>query len=53
MKVAIVGSGFSGIAAAKILCEFGHDVAVFEKCPDIVRNTLVSSGIELEQGLVR
>lgn len=35
MNVAIIGGGFSGVAAAKILAEFGHRVTVFEQCPDI------------------
>lgn len=36
MKIAVIGAGFSGISAVKILTEFGHDVTVFEKCPDVV-----------------
>ncbi|CAO1615374.1 unnamed protein product [Parajaminaea phylloscopi] len=35
MRVCIVGAGFSGIAAAKILKEFGHEITVFETCPDV------------------
>ena len=30
-KIAIIGSGFSGIAAASVLAKSGHDVTVFEK----------------------
>lgn len=35
MRIAIVGAGFAGVAAAKRLTEFGHDVTVFEKAPDV------------------
>jgi dimethylaniline monooxygenase (N-oxide forming) len=35
MRVAIIGAGFSGITTAKNLRDFGHDVIVYEKCPDI------------------
>ncbi|KAG2499363.1 hypothetical protein HYH03_002938 [Edaphochlamys debaryana] len=30
-RVAIVGAGFSGIAAAKTFAEFGHDVVLYER----------------------
>ncbi len=30
-KIAIIGSGFSGLAAAAVLAKEGHDVTVFEK----------------------
>lgn len=35
MKIAVVGAGFAGLATAKILREFEHDVTVFEKAPDV------------------
>lgn len=35
MKIAIIGAGFSGLANARVHREFGHDVTVFEKAPDV------------------
>lgn len=35
MKTAIIGAGFAGLASAKYLSEFGHDVTVFEKAADV------------------
>lgn len=35
MKIAVVGAGFAGLASAKVLREFDHDVTVFEKTPDV------------------
>jgi dimethylaniline monooxygenase (N-oxide forming) len=35
MKIAIIGAGFAGLSAAKVLTQFGHDVTVFEKAPDV------------------
>lgn len=35
MRVVIVGCGFSGITTAKTLLELGHEVVIFEKCPDV------------------
>jgi len=35
MKVAIIGAGFAGLSSAKVLKQFGHDVQVFEKAPDV------------------
>jgi len=35
MKIAVVGAGFAGLASAKALREFGHDVTVFDKTPDV------------------
>lgn len=35
MKIAIVGAGFAGLSSAKVLRQFGHDVTVFEKAPDV------------------
>lgn len=35
MKIAIIGAGFAGLGSAKVLSQFGHEVAVFEKAPDV------------------
>lgn len=35
MKIAIIGAGFAGLSSAKVLKQFGHDVKVFEKAPDV------------------
>lgn len=35
MKIAIIGAGFAGIAAGKVLRQLGHDITIFEKCPDV------------------
>ncbi len=35
MKIAIIGAGFGGLSSAKVLKQFGHDVIVFEKAPDV------------------
>ena len=35
MKIAIIGAGFAGIAAGKVLDQFGHDVTIYEKAPDV------------------
>lgn len=35
MKVAIIGAGFAGLSSAKVMTQFGHDVIVFEKSPDV------------------
>lgn len=35
MKIGIIGAGVAGIASAKILQQFGHEVTVYEKTPDI------------------
>lgn len=35
MKIAIIGAGFSGLATARHLRDFGHDVTVFEKVHDV------------------
>ncbi|MCA0157458.1 NAD(P)/FAD-dependent oxidoreductase [Tsukamurella sp. M9C] len=35
MRIAVIGAGFAGVSAAKVLTQFGHDVTVYEKAPDI------------------
>ncbi|WP_125776725.1 flavin-containing monooxygenase [Antribacter gilvus] len=35
MKIAVIGAGFAGLAAAKVLRELDHDVTVYEKAPDV------------------
>lgn len=35
MKIGIIGAGFAGLATAKVLTQFGHEVTVFEKVPDV------------------
>lgn len=35
MRIAVVGAGFAGLATAKVLTAFGHEVIVFEKAPDV------------------
>ncbi len=35
MNIAIIGAGFAGLSSAKVLSQFGHDVVVFEKAPDV------------------
>ena len=35
MRIGIIGAGFAGLTAAKVLRAFGHDVVVFEKAPDV------------------
>lgn len=35
MKIGIIGAGFAGLSSAKVLSQFGHDVTVFEKAPDV------------------
>jgi len=35
MKIAVIGAGFAGLAVAKILQQFDHEVTVFEKAPDV------------------
>jgi len=35
MRVGIIGAGFAGLGAAKVLTEFGHEVMVFDRTPDV------------------
>lgn len=35
MRIAIIGAGFAGVSNAKVLSQFGHDVTVYEKTPDV------------------
>ncbi|MDG4810641.1 NAD(P)/FAD-dependent oxidoreductase [Micromonospora sp. WMMD1120] len=35
MRIAVVGAGFAGLSAAKVLRQGGFDVTVFEKAPDV------------------
>jgi cation diffusion facilitator CzcD-associated flavoprotein CzcO len=35
VKIAIIGAGFAGLSSAKVLKQFGHEVTVFEKTPDV------------------
>ncbi|MDO5740010.1 MAG: NAD(P)/FAD-dependent oxidoreductase [Ornithinimicrobium sp.] len=35
MKIAIIGAGFAGLSAVRVLRSFGHDVVAYEKCPDV------------------
>ncbi|MEU1588296.1 NAD(P)/FAD-dependent oxidoreductase [Micromonospora sp. NPDC005710] len=35
MRIAIVGAGFAGVSAAKVLRQSGFDVTVFERAPDV------------------
>ena len=35
MHIGIIGAGFAGLSHAKVLREFGFDVTVFDKTPDV------------------
>jgi cation diffusion facilitator CzcD-associated flavoprotein CzcO len=35
MKIGIIGAGFAGLSAVKVLRQFGHDVIAFESAPDV------------------
>ncbi|GLZ60447.1 NAD(P)/FAD-dependent oxidoreductase [Micromonospora sp. NBRC 107095] len=35
MRIAVVGAGFAGVSAAKVLRQSGFDVTVFERAPDV------------------
>ncbi|HWO61360.1 MAG TPA: NAD(P)/FAD-dependent oxidoreductase [Umezawaea sp.] len=35
MRIAVIGAGVAGLTTAKVLLQAGHDVAVFDKTPDV------------------
>jgi hypothetical protein len=35
MRIGIIGAGVAGLATAKVLTQAGHEVRVFDKCPDV------------------
>jgi hypothetical protein len=35
MRIGIIGAGFAGLSAAKVMREFGHEPVVFELAPDV------------------
>ena len=35
MRIAVIGAGFAGLATGKTLKQFGHDVVIYEKAPDV------------------
>lgn len=35
MRIAIIGAGFAGLATGKSLKQFGHEVTIYEKAPDV------------------
>jgi cation diffusion facilitator CzcD-associated flavoprotein CzcO len=35
MKIGVIGAGFAGLSAVKVLREFGHDATAFESAPDV------------------
>ena len=35
MKIGIIGAGVAGLATAKVLSQAGHEVRVFDRCPDV------------------
>jgi hypothetical protein len=35
MRIAIIGAGFAGLSSAKVLRQFGHDVTIYDKAPDV------------------
>jgi hypothetical protein len=35
VRVGIVGAGVAGLTTAKVLCEAGHEVVVYDKAPDV------------------
>src|SRR5436190_1988293 len=53
MRIAVIGAGISGLAAARMLHDRGHDVRVFERGPVAGGRcgTKVITAIELPRGL--
>jgi cation diffusion facilitator CzcD-associated flavoprotein CzcO len=35
MRVGIVGAGVAGLTTAKVLCQAGHEVVIYDKAPDV------------------
>jgi len=35
MQIGVIGAGFTGLSTAKVLKQFGFDVTVFDKAPDV------------------
>ncbi|MBV9424762.1 MAG: NAD(P)/FAD-dependent oxidoreductase [Solirubrobacterales bacterium] len=35
MRIGVIGAGFAGLSAVKVLRQFGHEVTVFERAPDV------------------
>lgn len=35
MRIGIIGAGFAGLSAVKVLRDYGHDVTAFESAPDV------------------
>jgi 2-polyprenyl-6-methoxyphenol hydroxylase-like FAD-dependent oxidoreductase len=50
MKIAIVGAGIGGLAAAALLSRAGHDVQVYEQTPRFAR---VGAGIQMAPNAVK
>src|SRR4026209_862500 len=50
MKIAIIGAGIGGLAAAALLRRVGHDVQVYEQAPRFAR---VGAGIQMAPNAVK